>query len=1046
MKRYYFKRTAGLLFAMVLMVTLLPIPAGATEPEANTEQEEQQTYIKEPYLQVNLATFFSEEGLILTPEKSEVKILADEDGDGIYISGTVAQLNACRITIKDQFNFNHNPVGRVCVDGLAESGVTAKSQVYLDDQTTPAASISLVNATDDNWNNDGNRTIDVYSQKISGVHQATFGFEITGKEESETVTIFLRNLEFAENSIPVLYFDLDESQGTIDEMNSSSDHSKNCYGSLDIQVPNDYKSEYMDSAAKDLNDLKLEYIRGRGNSTWTADKKPYKVKFDKKQDLFGMGENKHWVLIANRYDNTLLHNRITYWLTAHMGMEFTPQCVPVEVVMNGRYYGNYLLCEQMRIGESRIDIDEMEAGDTQEPEVTGGYFLSLSPYEKDPDAGKFTTQRGVKFYINDPGYEEDDDVGQPEQKAYISQYVQDTEDAIFGEDFKDENGKGYQEYLDLASAIDYWWVQEFSTNHDAYKSPSTYLYKQRSGKLYWGPLWDFDSEAWGNMRYDPAQYEEKGFYSTSTDSKWMAQMMLDPVFTDGLVARWDTINDLLDEIVEKGGILDQYYEETKISQRYDNELWGYYTVSEEGNINPDGTYSGEVEQFRSWIRARQAWVDDNIDQLSNIARTVTFVVDGQESPFAEKKVLAGFPLAEIPDAPEKDGFVWLDWQTEDGASIDDLDWSELEEDITFYAYYIPEEEAVMAEDIFFQLPEVWIDDTNTQYITPFTTVPENNQEKYATWTSSDETIATVDKNGVVYLHADGTVRITAALKNGKSKSYQLYICDAETTERVKLDSISFAQDTVDMQVGDYQQNEMRFLPGGLLANEALLDFTSDNEDVVTVDGNGVLHAVGEGTAVITVYEYMYEKTATFVVNVSAKSEEPQEITYTFSKGGNGTWTKGSTGTFDLTVNREKDDDQTFSHFTGITVDRALLDTKHYEATSGSLNAAIKADYLNTLSAGTHTLTVQFDDGAAETKLTVAEAAAADDSQKGGSGDQSKSVVTKKTNKDQTVTKRGGLPITGDDMHAVIWLIILAAAVCGLAGFSVNQKRSKKAER
>ena len=130
---------------MVLMVTLLPIPAGATEPEANTEQEEQQTYIKEPYLQVNLATFFSEEGLILTPEKSEVKILADEDGDGIYISGTVAQLNACRITIKDQFNFNHNPVGRVCVDGLAESGVTAKSQVYLDDQTTPAASISLVN-------------------------------------------------------------------------------------------------------------------------------------------------------------------------------------------------------------------------------------------------------------------------------------------------------------------------------------------------------------------------------------------------------------------------------------------------------------------------------------------------------------------------------------------------------------------------------------------------------------------------------------------------------------------------------------------------------------------------------------------------------------------------------------------------------------------------------------------------------------------------------------------------------------------------------------
>lgn len=146
--------------------------------------------------------------------------------------------------------------------------------------------------------------------------------------------------------------------------------------------------------------------------------------------------------------------------------------------MNGRYYGLYLLCKQIRVGENRIDIDELTADDTEEPEITDGYFLSAEPYDKDPEEGKFTTKRGVNFYINDPGYEEADDEGTAAHKAYISRYVQDTEDAIFGDDFKDENGRSYREYLDISSTIDYWWMQEFSTNRDAYKTPSTYLYKK----------------------------------------------------------------------------------------------------------------------------------------------------------------------------------------------------------------------------------------------------------------------------------------------------------------------------------------------------------------------------------------------------------------------------------------------------------------------------------------------------------------------------------------------------------------------------------------
>ena len=56
-------------------------------------------------------------------------------------------------------------------------------------------------------------------------------------------------------------------------------------------------------------------IKGRGNSTWSLPKKPYRLKLDKKSNVFGMGKNKHWVLLANYYDTSLLRNTLAYNLS-----------------------------------------------------------------------------------------------------------------------------------------------------------------------------------------------------------------------------------------------------------------------------------------------------------------------------------------------------------------------------------------------------------------------------------------------------------------------------------------------------------------------------------------------------------------------------------------------------------------------------------------------------------------------------------------------------------------------------------------------------------
>ena len=54
-------------------------------------------------------------------------------------------------------------------------------------------------------------------------------------------------------------------------------------------------------------------IRGRGNTTWSSyPKKPYALKLDQKANFIGTGKTRHWVLLANWGDRTLLRNQVAF--------------------------------------------------------------------------------------------------------------------------------------------------------------------------------------------------------------------------------------------------------------------------------------------------------------------------------------------------------------------------------------------------------------------------------------------------------------------------------------------------------------------------------------------------------------------------------------------------------------------------------------------------------------------------------------------------------------------------------------------------------------
>ncbi len=407
-----------------------------------------------------------------------------------------------------------------------------------------------------------------------------------------------------EHGIPVINVNIDESKGTIKAMNSSEDHSVMCYGTLDIDVPDGYISEYTGAECEDITGLEMEYIRGRGNSTWQqSDKKPYKIKLEKSNSLLGMGKTKHWALIANALENSFVRNRMTYWMGSEMGVEFTPKCLPVELYMNGEYYGLYYLSETIRIEESGVNIDELTESDNDEPDITGGYlFANVEPETADENGG-FITEKGMGFVFDNPDFSEYENEN---QRKYIEDYITKTEEAIYGEGFKDKDGISYKEYMDVQSAADYFWFQNVSMNQDAYLTDSTYLNKRRNDKLYWGPLWDFDSPCWGNLDviFGGGTYE-----GMSSSCAWFDRLRQDPEFVSVLEDRWKVMDAVLADLTKKGGQLDKYYAELKPAADVNAAKWGYY-------MDEVKSYEEAIEGLRTWIDNRREWINNNLDQLA----------------------------------------------------------------------------------------------------------------------------------------------------------------------------------------------------------------------------------------------------------------------------------------------------------------------------------------------------------------------------------------------------------------------------------------------
>ena len=333
-----------------------------------------------------------------------------------------------------------------------------------------------------------------------------------------------------------------------------------------------------------LDDVNCE-IRGRGNTTWEWPKKPYLIKLEEKQKIFGMHKHKRWVLLANFMDRTLMRNLVSMKVASMTGLAWTPGCVPVELVLNGEHKGSYLLIEQVRVDNHRVNVTEMTKDDNTGDAVTSGYLLELDFHydnevqwtDRHGGCVQWGPYGGIPFGVK---YPDSEDITS-QQLAYIKKYVSDTAEAIYGDNFTDPEN-GYAKYIDVDSFIDYWLVFEVMGNHELGNPGSVFMHKDRGGKLVAGPCWDFD---WGVLSFRTSRQAE---YDLLNDKAiWYARLFQDPAFRAKVKARFQ---ELLPELKKIPDYMDECEKLLTESAKLNFAMWN---PAEDASMNDGHIINGD---------------------------------------------------------------------------------------------------------------------------------------------------------------------------------------------------------------------------------------------------------------------------------------------------------------------------------------------------------------------------------------------------------------------------------------------------------------------
>lgn len=372
-----------------------------------------------------------------------------------------------------------------------------------------------------------------------------------------------------------------------------------------------------------------------GLETWDKDGEDTDV------TIFDMPEEEDWILYGPYSDKTLFRNVLAYDLARILG-HYAARTKFVELELNQEFLGTYVFMEKLKRDKNRLDLKDLDTDDITPDVVSGGYVLKIDKTSGDTsnddwsgDAAyseflgfrsnfdvhgntinyaPYGPKKGEETYFlyEDPAPE---DIT-PEQKSYIQNYINEFENALLNDDFGTST-RTYTNYINLDSFVDFFLLNELSANPDAYRI-STFMYKNRNGKLNMGPIWDFNI-AWGNdsrSRTDAWIYMYNSYVPNDTwlVPFWWPRLMEDPMFRNAVKTRWNELRKNEFSQTSLHSMIDEYVAELEDTGTVDRnfERWPILGVQVAFNSYVGESYNDEVQYVKNWISQRLSWMDAQI--------------------------------------------------------------------------------------------------------------------------------------------------------------------------------------------------------------------------------------------------------------------------------------------------------------------------------------------------------------------------------------------------------------------------------------------------
>ncbi len=305
-------------------------------------------------------------------------------------------------------------------------------------------------------------------------------------------------------------------------------------------------------------------IQGRGNYTWTDyDKKPYNLTLASDANLLGMGAAQRWILLANAADASNIRNKLVYDFASAIGLSFSPHSTWIELYLNGKYAGLYLLCERNEIHPQRVSLAD------------DGSFLVSAEFEsrlKNQNYPYFATPSGQTFRLQGPK-----DATQEEKQQYDS-ILTSVENAIFSPDGTDpRTGRTLWELIDLDSWTKKYLAEEVFCNVDACLISQFYYYDANRDCVFAGPIWDFDMSLGNDTHWataSPYVFAANQLRSSETSSTaWFVQLYQNPIFYQALVETYEKeFVPRIRELIDSG--IDAYAEQIELASVRNALRWG----------------------------------------------------------------------------------------------------------------------------------------------------------------------------------------------------------------------------------------------------------------------------------------------------------------------------------------------------------------------------------------------------------------------------------------------------------------------------------------